>query len=130
MQGLKWILQSLLSFILLPKKAARWFLAKTIIYILRHDRLKHRARQYLYRHPKLDAHLRAFARGRELIPVSQPPQYAPDSEVRTEGEQCNAQGGADELTTNTDAFNTLTPRARQFYRELKAAIEKKQGSKS
>lgn len=133
MQWLKWFLlfwvNLFTGLLRIPRTAARWFLSKSIRFVLRHERLKHRARQYLHRHPKLEPHLRAFSRRRGLIPGSMPPpQYSAESKVQTGGEQSNAQGEVDDLTTNANANSALTPRARQIYKELKTAIEKRHGS--
>ena len=81
MQLLKWIfrlpVRAVFSLVRLPKRAARWFLAKAITFTLRREGLKCRARRWLYRNPRLDAHLRAFARKRGLIPsYSVAPAYA------------------------------------------------------
>ncbi len=84
----------------LPKRVARWFLTKLIAFVMRLDGLKHRARRWLYRYPRLEAHLLAFARACELI---HDPTPAPSHPAEAE---------------------TLTPRARQIYEDLKAAIEK------
>ena len=129
MQGLKAMFQFLAGLIQLPKKAARWLVSKAITYILRRDRLKHRARQYLYRHPKLEAHLRAFARSRGLIPGFMPaPQHSDGSTIQAGDEQGDSQLSSVDSTNNADLLSTLTPRARQIYKELKTAIEQRQGS--
>jgi FkbM family methyltransferase len=113
----------------LPKRAARWFLSKSIRFVLQRERLKHRIRRWLYRHPKLESHLRAFARKRGLIPGSIPvPQYPAETEMPTEEEALNALGRTNSLTGHDDIIAALTPRARQIYAELKSAVEKKQRS--
>lgn len=128
MQGLKAMFQFLLGLVQWPKKAARWFLSKSIVYALRHDKLKRRARQYLYRHPTLEAHLRAFSRKRGLIPGPiLPSQPLTESTMRTRGSKGNEMGNADDLITTADITSKLTPRARRIYAELKSAIEKKDG---
>jgi FkbM family methyltransferase len=113
----------------LPKRAARMFVSKSIRFILQREGLKHRIRKWLYRHPKLKAHLRAFARKRGLIPGSIPiPQHPAETEMPTEEGALNALGGTNSLTGNDDLTAALTPRARRIYAELKSAIEKKQRS--
>jgi len=113
----------------LPKRAARWFLSKSIRFVLQREGLKHRTRRWLYRHPKLKAHLRAFARKRGLIPGSIPiPQHPTETEMPTEEGALNALGSTNSLTGNDDLTAALTPRARRIYAELKSAIEKKQRS--
>jgi FkbM family methyltransferase len=129
MQGLKGVLQFLAGLIQLPRKVARWFLAKTIGYTLRHERLTYRARQYLYRYPKLEAHFRAFARSQGLIPgFMPPPQDHDESIVIAKDERENAHLNSGDLTNNAEQLHTLTPRARRFYKNLKSAIEKRHGS--
>jgi len=128
MQVLKGVFQFLTGLVRLPKKAVRWLLTNTISYILRRDRLKHRARRYLYRYPKLEAHLRAFARSRGLIPSFISPQHHVESTERAEHENGEAQVHSDASTANAEPLSILTPRARRIYKDLKTAIEKRQGS--
>lgn len=130
MQGLKGALQFLAGLVRLPKKAARWVLTKTISYILRRERLKNRARQYLYRHPKFEAHLRAFASSRGLISsfTQQPIHYA-KSESQPRGEVYKAQMEDGYLTANAEFNSMLNARAQRIYAELKSEIEKRHGSK-
>lgn len=71
MQALKAMFQFLAGFVVLPRKAASWILSKSITYVLRRDRLKHQVRKYIYRYPRLTAHLRAFAHKRHLQLESQ-----------------------------------------------------------
>ena len=86
MQLLKWLLRLpvrvVVGLVRLPKRTARWFLAKAIAFVLRREGLKQRARRWLYRHPRLEAHLRAFARARGLIYRAMPtPQNHAATEV-------------------------------------------------
>jgi len=72
MQWLKRIhlfLASLLTGLLrLPRKSLRWILTKTIRFTFRSKGFEYRARKWLMRHPKIKAHIRAFAHQRGLIP--------------------------------------------------------------
>lgn len=90
MQLLKWLfrlpVRLVTGLLRLPRRTARWLLAKAIAFVLRREGLKQRASRWLYRHPNLEAHLRAFARARGLIhspiPVSpHPAGFSPASGV-------------------------------------------------
>ena len=83
-QLLKWLVRLpvrvVVGLVRLPKRAVRWSLAKTIAFTLRRERLKHRARRWLYRHPRFEAHLRAFAGAHGLI---HGPMLAPSPLIET-----------------------------------------------
>lgn len=115
MQAVKAIFDILKNPMQWLKKVARWFLKKSITYVLRHDLLRYLAQQYLHRHPRLQAHLRAFARKRGLIP---------DESIHP----INPAEGIMQANNDPEKFNELTPRARRIYTALKSAIEKKHGS--
>jgi len=128
MQLLKWLLwipvRVVVGLVRLPKRAARYLLAKTIAFALQHEGVKHRVRRWLYRHPRLEAHLRAFARTRGLIHGPMPfTQHRAGSEV---GVRAQAVATPQDVNDSAEVHlaETLTPRARQIYADLKAAIEK------
>jgi O-antigen chain-terminating methyltransferase len=127
MQLLKWLfrlpVRLVTGLLRLPRRAARRLLAKSIAFVLRREGLKHRARRWLYRHPKLEAHLRAFARARGLI---HGPATITQHPHETGQEAADTQADENVLTGNDHVAATLTPRARQIYADLKAAIEKNQ----
>ena len=121
MEGLKSMLQFLAGLINVPKRAARWFLTKTIGFILRRNRLKRLARQYLYRHPQLEAHLRAFANRRGLM--QQPRSFAQNTDQMVDMGD-NVVGWEDGSNGSADPSIILAPRARQIYQDLNAAVER------
>jgi hypothetical protein len=124
MQMLRWFVRLpvrvAVGLVRLPKRTARWFLAKTIAFALRREGLKYRARRWLYRHPKLEAHLRAFARARGLIHGPMPAP-SPLIETKVSAESQQELGGS---FNKLHLRETLTPRARQIYADLKSSIEK------
>jgi len=79
MQLLRWLFRAsvrlVTGLIRLPKKAARYLLTKSIVFVLRSEKLKHRAKRWLNRYPRLKAYLRAFVRARGLVdePMPLPP---------------------------------------------------------
>jgi FkbM family methyltransferase len=124
MQLLGWLfqfpIQVVVGLVRLPKRAARWVLARVIAFVLRREGLKHRARRWLYRHPRLEAHLRAFARARGFI---QGPVAASSHLVETKV-SAGARQEVNDWPGDAHLSETLTPRARQIYADLKTAIEK------
>jgi FkbM family methyltransferase len=99
---LRWIIR-------LPRRAARWLLAKIMTFAIKHPGLSLRSRHWLSRYPKLKFHLRLFAQKRGLISPPIESQAVPE----------------DIQSFSTADLNSVPPRVRQIYANLKTEIEKR-----
>jgi glycosyltransferase involved in cell wall biosynthesis len=89
-------------------------LARLIRFTIKRSAIKIKAKVFLRKHPRLEAFLRQFASVRGLVPTLKVPESIPEqSHTALMGE-------------TVKELSHLTPRARQIYADLKAAIENHQ----
>jgi myosin heavy subunit len=121
MQFTKWFLDLPLMLALwlfeLPKKVARHALTKLIRLATKHHSIRLRATRWLNKHPRIRSHVRLFAQRRGLLPGA-------SAERKPTTENAFAQRTS---LSEAVALSPLTPRARQIYSDLKAAIEQNKG---
>jgi FkbM family methyltransferase len=112
----------------LPKRLIRRFLIKAMVFTLKRPALKFRATAWLRKYPRLDIRLRRLAQARGLIAVQPGTPPIPDDcnlelvETEPAAEKETSPCGAD--------LSHMSPSAHRIYRELKAAIEKRQTESS
>ena len=121
MQFTKWLLRLPLMLALwlfaLPKKVVRHVLTWLIRFAAKHHGIRLRATRWLNKHPRIRSHVRLFAQRRGLLPGA-PAEPKPMAE-NASAQEASPSGAVD--------LSTLTPRARQIYNDLKAAIEQNKG---
>jgi O-antigen chain-terminating methyltransferase len=114
----------------LPRRALSWLLTRAMRFVLRRGGLKNRACRWLMRHPKLEAHLRAFARQRGLLPAfPEVPSYPNPAQQQYQAVSAQTVDNAPHHG-EIDLTATLSPRARQIFAELKAAVEQRRKENS
>jgi O-antigen chain-terminating methyltransferase len=121
MQFTKWLLRLPLMLTLwmlaLPKKVVRHLLTRLIRFATKHHSIRLRATRWLNKHPRIKNHVRLFAQRRGLLPGA-PAELKPMAE-NAFAQEASPPGAVD--------LSPLTPRARQIYSDLKAAIEQNKG---
>jgi len=128
MQFTKWLLRLPLMLTLwmlaLPKKVVRHLLTRLIRFATKHHSIRLRATRWLNKHPRIKNHVRLFAQRRGLLPGA----HAPIQPMSAEYENASQPDVAHKTRHSEQVdLSLLTPRARQIYRQLKAAMEQNKG---